>query len=63
MNMDKTSVQDLHEKNNAETDRRIGVVFRTMLIFTVCMVLGPISSYFLSKKYIWEGNYIFKKDS
>jgi hypothetical protein len=35
--------------------RRVGEVFRTMLIFTGLMVLGPISAYFLSKSYVYEG--------
>ncbi len=39
---------------SAQADKRIGQVFRTMLLFTLAMVLGPISSYFLSKKYVFE---------
>jgi hypothetical protein len=35
--------------------RKIGEVFATMLMFTALMVLGPISAYFLSKSYIFEG--------
>lgn len=42
------TVEDLH----SEADRRVGQVFQTMLIFTTMMVLGPISTYFLSKNYI-----------
>ncbi len=48
------TVQEMH----METDRRVGEVFKTMLIFTFFMVLGPISTYFLTKNYIWESNFI-----
>ena len=48
------SVQQMHEVRDAEDDKRIGQVFTTMLFFTVLMVLGPISTYFLTKNYIWE---------
>ena len=51
-----TTVEEL----NADADRRVGEVFRTMLVFTVCMVLGPISTYFLTKAYVFESNRCFK---
>ena len=44
------TIQEMH----AESDKRVGQVFQTMLIFTVLMVLGPISTYFLSKVYVFE---------
>jgi hypothetical protein len=44
------TVEEMH--NNA--DRRIGEVFRTMLIFTTLMVLGPIGTYFYSRTHIFE---------
>lgn len=47
-------VQSVEEMQQNE-DRRVGEVFRTMLIFTALMVLGPISTYFLSKGYVYEG--------
>ena len=50
----KTTVEEMHE----DTDRRVGEVFRTMLIFTVFMVLAPISTYFWTKGYLFEGNLI-----
>ena len=46
----KATVEEMHE----ETDRRVGEVFRTMLIFTFFMVLAPISTYFMSKGYVFE---------
>ena len=47
---------------NSQVDKRIGAVFRTMLLFTTVMVLGPISSYFLSKTYIYEGYFQASQD-
>ena len=49
----KATIEEMHE----DTDRRVGEVFRTMLIFTVFMVLGPISTYFWTKGYVFEGNF------
>ncbi len=46
------TVQEMH----METDRKVGEVFRTMILFTIVMVLGPISTYFLTKNYVWESN-------
>jgi hypothetical protein len=40
-------------------DRRLGEVFRTMLFFTVLMVLAPISTYFFTKNYIFESKFYF----
>ncbi len=48
------TVEQMHQVYDAENDRQVGAVFRTMLLFTGLMVLGPISTYFLSKNYIWE---------
>lgn len=45
------------EERQSETDRRVGEVFQTMLIFTTFMVLAPISTYFMSKKYLFEGKW------
>ena len=42
------------EEMHTESDRRIGQVFRTMLLFTTMMVLAPISTYFLTKGYVFE---------
>jgi len=44
-------------------DKRIGQVFSTMLIFTTLMVLAPISTYFLSKSYVFEGYFNVAADS
>ena len=51
-----SSIDEMH----SESDRRVGQVFRTMLIFTSFMVIAPISTYFGSKKYIFESNKIKK---
>lgn len=45
------------EEMQSEADRRVGEVFKTMLVFTSLMVICPISSYFLSKAYIFESNH------
>lgn len=49
------TVEEMHMERDAETERRIGQVFRTMLFFTTLMVLGPISTYFYSRTNIFEG--------
>ena len=46
---------NLIEEMHSESDRRVGQVFRTMLLFTVAMVLGPITTYFVTKSYVFEG--------
>ena len=51
------TIDEMHMANDAEANQRIGEVFKTMLAFTVMMVLGPISTYFLSKNYVWESMY------
>lgn len=50
------TVEEMNMERDAETERRIGQVFRTMLFFTTLMVLGPISTYFYSRTNIFEGN-------
>jgi hypothetical protein len=49
--MSTNSVQRMHE----EEDRRVGSVFVTMIFFSAAMILAPISSYFLSKNYFFDG--------
>jgi len=51
----KTTVEEMHE----ESDKRVGEVFRTMLIFTFFMILAPISTYFWTKGYVFESNCLF----
>ena len=50
----KATVEEMHE----ESDKRVGEVFRTMLIFTFFMVLAPISTYFWTKGYIFESKFL-----
>ncbi len=50
------TIEEMHIERDAETDQRIGHVFRTMLFFTTLMVLGPIMTYFFSRTYVFEGN-------
>jgi hypothetical protein len=51
----QTTVEEMHE----ESDKRVGEVFRTMLIFTFFMILAPISTYFWTKGYVFESNCLF----
>ncbi len=53
MNQEQNS-PTIEEMNN-QSDRRVGEVFRTMLIFSVVMVLAPLSTYFYTKNYLFEG--------
>ncbi|RNA33392.1 vacuolar ATPase assembly integral membrane vma21 [Brachionus plicatilis] len=50
------------EEMHTEADKRVGQVFRTMLFFTSMMVIAPISSYFASKKYIFEKYFSIDSD-
>lgn len=50
------------EELTADSDKRIGQVFGTMLIFTAMMVIAPISTYFVSKSYLFEGYLSYTKD-
>ena len=51
-------IQEMHTERDSEADRRIGQVFRTMLIFTSLMVVCPIMTYFYSRTHIFEGVYL-----
>jgi hypothetical protein len=43
------------EQLNKEAEAQIWPIFRKMLFFTILMVLCPISSYFISKSYVFNG--------
>lgn len=60
MSLGGSSVEEMNNERDAETERRIGQVFRTMLFFTTLMVLGPILTYFYSRTYLFEGILHFK---
>lgn len=45
--------------NSEASEERVSDVLKKLLFFTILMVTVPISSYFLSKSYVFEGkNYL-----
>lgn len=50
-----TTVDELVQQEEAASDNAIWVVFRKMLFFTVMLTLAPITSFFVSKSYLFEG--------
>ncbi len=42
-------------RNQENNDMELWPIFRKMLFFTILMVVGPISSYFFCKNYIFDG--------
>ncbi|CAF0779821.1 unnamed protein product [Brachionus calyciflorus] len=50
------------EEMHSEADKRVGQVFRTMLFFTSLMVIAPISTYFGTKKYVFEKYFSVNSD-
>ncbi|CAF1118789.1 unnamed protein product [Adineta steineri] len=50
-----TTVEELVQQEEKANDKAIWVVFRKMLVFTVMLTVAPLSSFFLSKYYIFEG--------
>lgn len=57
MNKEPTESLGTVEEMHSEADKRVGEVFRTMIIFTIIMVLGPILTYFYSRSY-FESKYL-----
>ncbi|CAF0955790.1 unnamed protein product [Didymodactylos carnosus] len=50
-----TAITDAVILNNRNDESMIWTVFRKMLFFTILMMVAPLSSYFASKEYIFEG--------
>lgn len=50
-----TTVNDLVQQEEAATDNAIWKVFRKMLFFTVMLTVAPLTSFFVSKYYVFEG--------
>ena len=50
-----TTVDTLIQQEDAASEVAIWTAFRKMLFFTVMMTVVPITSFFISKAYIFEG--------
>ena len=50
-----TTVDTLVQEEEAANDKAIWVVFRKMLFFTLMFTVAPLTSFFISKGYIFEG--------
>jgi NADH:ubiquinone oxidoreductase subunit 5 (subunit L)/multisubunit Na+/H+ antiporter MnhA subunit len=50
-----TTVDTLVQEEEKANDAAIWVVFRKMLFFTIMLTIAPLSSFFLSKDYLFEG--------
>ncbi|CAF0812000.1 unnamed protein product [Adineta ricciae] len=50
-----TTVNDLVQQEEAAKDSAIWNVFRKMLLFTVMLTVAPLTSFFVSKYYVFEG--------
>ncbi|CAF0777533.1 unnamed protein product [Adineta ricciae] len=49
-----TTVNDLVQQEEAANDNAIWNVFRKMLFFTVMLTVAPLTSFFVSKYYVFE---------
>ena len=50
-----TTVETLVQQEDADNENAIWVVFRKMLFFTVMMTVAPLTSFYISKAFIFEG--------
>jgi NADH:ubiquinone oxidoreductase subunit 5 (subunit L)/multisubunit Na+/H+ antiporter MnhA subunit len=50
-----TTVESLAQQEDKANEIAIWAVFRKMLFFTIMMTVAPLSSFFISKEYIFEG--------
>lgn len=50
-----TTVNELVQQEDNANDKAIWIVFRKMLFFTIMMTIAPLSSFFISKDYVFEG--------
>ena len=50
-----TTVNDLVQQEETANDNAIWNVFRKMLFFTVMLTVAPLTSFFVSKYYVFEG--------
>jgi hypothetical protein len=49
-----TTVDELTQADNDAKDTAIWIVFRKMLFFTVMLTIAPLTSFFISKYYVFE---------
>ncbi|UJR26075.1 hypothetical protein I4U23_007421 [Adineta vaga] len=50
-----TTVNDLVQQEDSANETAIWIVFRKMLFFTVMLTVAPLTSFFMSKYYLFEG--------
>ena len=50
-----STVQSLIRQDDNANESSIWIVFRKMLFFTLLMTIAPLSSFFIAKKYVFEG--------
>jgi len=50
-----TTVDTLVQQEDTANEKAIWIVFRKMLFFTIMMTVAPLTSFFISKDYIFEG--------
>jgi len=50
-----TTVDELVQQEEIANDKAIWVVFRKMLFFTIMMTIAPLTSFYVSKDYVFEG--------
>ncbi len=50
-----TTVDTLVQQEDNANETAIWIVFRKMLFFTVMMTVAPLTSFFISKGYVFEG--------
>lgn len=50
-----TTVESLVQQEDSANEKAIWVVFRKMLFFTIMMTVAPLTSFYISKAFIFEG--------
>lgn len=50
-----STVESMVQQEDTANDKAIWVVFRKMLFFTVMMTVAPLTSFYISKDFIFEG--------
>lgn len=50
-----TTVETLVQQEDSANEKAIWVVFRKMLFFTIMMTVAPLTSFYISKAFIFQG--------
>jgi NADH:ubiquinone oxidoreductase subunit 5 (subunit L)/multisubunit Na+/H+ antiporter MnhA subunit len=58
-----TTVDELVQQEETANEKAIWIVFRKMLFFTVMMTVAPLSSFYFSKDFIFEGIFHMENNS